>query len=42
MDPDQTAPAVGSGSTLCVEKDFKTFPRTTKADDFCCGWRIKG
>ena len=30
MDPDQTAPA-----------GAKLFQQMTKADDFCCEWRIK-
>ena len=42
--PDQNAPigAAWSGSTLFVGKASKTFQQTTKADDFCCDWRIKG
>ena len=30
------------GSTLFVGKASKTFQQTTKADDICCDWRLKG
>ena len=31
-----------SESTLFVGKASKTFQQTTKADEFCCDWLLKG
>ena len=41
MDPDQTAGAVRSGSTLFYQEAFNTFRQTTKAN-ICCDWHFKG
>ena len=35
VDPNQTAP-------VKLTKKFLTFHWTTKAEKFCCGWRLKG
>ena len=39
VDPNQTAP---TGSILFVKEACKTFQQTTKVEDFCCDWRLKG
>ena len=44
VDLEQTAPigAAWSRFTLFAIEASETFQQTSKADDFCCDWRIKG